>query len=100
MAEPRDSPPPEDTVFYKLFPAGEERGDAEKELDLTCLAVKCSDLAKKLTEDHVWHYESFQLGVCLHVTTGMRGMCLFITPKGLVTWVRWASMAELAFYHA
>ena len=85
MAGLRDSPLPEDTVFYKLFPAAEERGDVEKELDLTCLAVKCSELAKKLAEDHLWHYESFQLGVCHHVSTGMRGMCLFISPKRLVT---------------
>jgi hypothetical protein len=69
MKRASNSPLPDDTVFYKLFPAREKIGDAVKELDLTCLAVKCSELAKKLAGDHVWHYQSFQLEVCHHVTT-------------------------------
>jgi hypothetical protein len=92
MKRASNSPLPDDTVFYKLFPAREKIGDAVKELDLTCLAVKCSELAKKLAGDHVWHYQSFQLEVCHHVTTGMRRMCLFISPKGLVTLYRWAGV--------
>ena len=79
MARPAESPPPEDTVFYKLFPVRDEREGADEELDLACLAVKCSELAKRLSRDHVWHYQPFELGVCRHVTAGMRGMCLFIS---------------------
>ena len=85
MEQPRESPPPEDTVFYKLFPARSEREEAGEEPDLTCLAVKCSELARQLAREHVWHYRPFELEVCHHVTRGMRGMCLFISPKGLVT---------------
>ena len=78
-------PPPEDTVFYKLFPVKGGAGEAGETPDLTCLAVRCSQVARELARGHIWHYQPFELEVCRHVTGGMLGMCLFISPKGLVT---------------
>ena len=86
MSRSNNCPLPENTVFYRLFPAPAEAEDAGSDHDLTCLAVKCTELAKKLAGRHLWHYEPFTLGVCRHVTrSGMRGMCLFIScqPRDL-----------------
>ena len=55
--------PPENTVIYRLFLSKTEKEDAGLDRDLTCLAVKCTELARQLSEDHVWHYEPFTLGV-------------------------------------
>ena len=79
MAGSENGPLPENTVFYRLFPASTSDRDAVVEDELTCLAVKCTELAKKLTRDHVWHYDTFSLGVWPSARKGMRGMCLFIS---------------------
>ena len=55
--------PPENTVIYRLFLSKTEKEDAGLDRDLTCLAVKCTELARQLSEEHVWHYEPFTLGV-------------------------------------
>lgn len=80
MASPNCGPPPENTVSYRLFPASTREKEPVTEDELTCLAVKCTELAKKLAGDHVWHYDTFSLGVwpSNRTATGMRGMCLFI----------------------
>lgn len=56
-------PPPENTVFYRLFPSSTGPAATGLQQDLTCLAVKCTELASQLAKDHVWHYEPFRLGV-------------------------------------
>ena len=81
MERSKNGLPAENTVFYRLYPAETSEADAVQADNLTYLAVKCTELAKELTEDHVWHYESFRLGVCPSHAQGTRGMCLFISPN-------------------
>lgn len=66
-------PRPENTVFYRLFPSRKDDTDAGLDHDLTYLAVKCTELAERLAEDHVWHYEQFRLGVWPRGKQGISG---------------------------
>ena len=79
---PKSSRPrPENTLFYRLFPSGAAAADSEPERELTYLAVRCTELALRLAEGHVWHYDPFRVGVWppgAKGIPGMRGMCLFI----------------------
>ena len=74
-------PPKEDTVFYKLFVARDGAREDEEEAELTCLAVRCSQVSRELAQGHLWHYQAFELEVCSHVTVGMPRMCLFIVTQ-------------------
>ena len=81
MAISNNCPLPENTVFYRIFQASTKATDTGSDEDLICLAVKCTELTKKLAGRHLWNYEPFTLGVCRHVTgLGMRTVecvCLF-----------------------
>lgn len=67
-------PTPDNTVVYKLFPSTADAGQDE----LTHYAVRCTELASRLTAGHVWHYEPFRVWAWRTQSDGMHGMCLFI----------------------
>ena len=60
----RDFLPEEDTVEYRLYsPEEEDEGPLAK------MAAECTQHARHITRDHIWHYDSFSLEVC----AGKRG---------------------------
>jgi len=75
-------PRSDNTVLYRLFPSTEDAGQDE----LTHYAVRCTELASRLTTGHVWHYEPFRVGAWQSQRKGMHGMCLFISASSHVPW--------------